>query len=236
MRDSSSILRPGPLGASIGRLPRGDTIAWDQQLPEPVAALLPSELVHNKATNMAAEFGAKLNPTGSTQLYLIQAVADAIDSSGAKTTVVIYPPEFLFVLDVGQKSLLGGVFFWEPRYLGDPDFPEDSGLELRSISSADPTNLLYPLVAGRLLIGIRSGVSDSDAKAALEGLTTSEGPALRNVKVSGLYATADCAPCRENATGALVETRLPQEVKYATGNKVVRVGEFSPGWALKRLV
>lgn len=42
------------------------------------------------------------------------------DKSMTGELMVIYPPEFLFVLDVGLEHLVGGTVLWQPSGYGDP--------------------------------------------------------------------------------------------------------------------
>jgi hypothetical protein len=179
---------------------------------------------------MAAKFSQTLPPVKSVELYLIEGISEIATTNGGKAYGVIYPPEFVFALDVGLEALVGGTFIWTPVFYGDPEFPEKKTPIIRSLPSRAPRDVIFPRVAGSLMIGLRADVPADKAKAALEAQS------LLNVQVSDFLVTADCAPFTERTVCRTLESSLPDIVKYAEANHVVRLIDFSPGWALKRLL
>ena len=92
--------------------------------------------------------------TKSFELYLVRGIA--IPSGGSeKDARVIFPPEFIFVLDVNMESLIGVSIFWSPVGYGDPGFPDFSKIALRSITSRDSRHIIFPNIAGSIMIGTR---------------------------------------------------------------------------------
>src|SRR6476660_9412993 len=83
-----------------------------------------------------------LPATKSFELYIIQAIAVPVGGKSDSANV-IYPPEFLFLLDVGFESLVGVSIFWTAKGLGDPMFPDFSKSALRSITSRDINALIF---------------------------------------------------------------------------------------------
>ncbi|MER9243476.1 hypothetical protein [Mesorhizobium sp. M0633] len=69
------------------------------------------EQISDAADRACQVFDERLPAVKSTELYLVQGIAEvAVTSRVEKTSAglaVIYPPEFVFVLDVGFDSLVG---------------------------------------------------------------------------------------------------------------------------------
>src|SRR5271165_5033753 len=115
------------------------------------------------AQEALSKFGAKLPKETSFELYLVEGLS-TITLNGKNTTVVAFPPEFIFLLDVGCEQLIGISIFWtKPQFgYGDPNFPDFSSHALRSILSRNSSNLIFPIVAGEILIGVRDGTDKSE--------------------------------------------------------------------------
>ncbi|TPI13120.1 hypothetical protein FJW06_15615 [Mesorhizobium sp. B4-1-3] len=154
-------------------------------------------------------------------------------SSGFAVTTsklaVIYPPEFLFVLDVGLDCLVGGSVFWNPIGYGDPGFPEKNEIALRSIRKRTEPDLIFPSIAGSLMMGLKEGTPDGEVK---DGLIDN---GLQDVMLFGTFATANCKPFQEPTICRDLEAALPF-LKYAEQNTLRRIIDFAPGWVAKRLV
>ncbi|MGE0697505.1 MAG: hypothetical protein AB7O57_00245 [Hyphomicrobiaceae bacterium] len=205
-----------------------------------ISAAMPSsltDLARAAAEVMRRKFGHDLPPTRMTQLYIVEAISeikipDPSDSSRTTTTpVVIYPPEFLIVLDVGLESLVGGSAIWKrPTYgYADPSFPIASEMTLRSVTTTEPHNLIFPKVAGSIMIGCQDGTAADDIMRELDRAH------LREISISGTFVTASCKPFEEVAVCRQLEASLPF-IKYAEPNGIVRLIDFSPGWIAKRIV
>jgi hypothetical protein len=169
-----------------------------------------------------------LPPTRTFELYLVQGIAIPFGGS-EKDARVIYAPEFIFVLDIGLEALVGIDILWNTVGLGDPRFPDFSKSVVRSVSSRNSSDIVFPNVAGSIMIGVKDGVSDDVARKGLEGA------GLRNVQGSGWFWTAECQPFVERTVCKDVETKLAF-VKFAEPNGVQRLIDFSPGWSCVRLV
>jgi hypothetical protein len=179
------------------------------------------------ASQALAPYQVTLPDTDAFELYLIVGLSDVV-AAGKKQVVVPYDPEFLFVMDCGFEALIGVSLDWSPAGKGDPNFPDFAHPALRSIPSRNQQDLIYPNVAGSIMIGIRSGTPDGIAKAGLEGA------GLKNVSISGEFATASCRPFNERSICKDIEAKLPF-VKYAEQNHIVRLIDFGPGWTVRRL-
>jgi hypothetical protein len=178
--------------------------------------------------NLSQAEGSAPLKIGSLELYLIRAFS-TVDLGQGPTLAVAYEPEFLFVADVGLPALAGVSVWWKHGLgLGDPSFPDMSNSKLRSIDGRDAHQLLYPAVAGELLIGFDSTTPVGELVHALE----TEG--LWNVHVTGSLAEARCAPFREADACHALEAK--SFIRYAEQNRIVRQGELNPGWNVIRLI
>ena len=195
---------------------------------EPPSGVEAAEAVREIAEKLLAEFGASLPRTRSAELYLIRALSEAsIDNQDV--LAVIYPPEFLFVLDVGTESLVGGFFTWNNVYLGDPVFPAKQLPVIRSITSRDSGQLIFPKVPGQILLGVVDGTSPEKVVEVLSA------KGLRDIEFFDFFLTARCEPFRENGICADLEASVPF-IRYAQPDRVVRLVDFSPGWRVTRLL
>lgn len=188
--------------------------------------------VEAQARALRDSFGAPLPAVSHRELYVIEAVSEVDppgSATGAKALAVIYPPEFLFVLDVGLECKVGGTVAWDPVGYGDPGFPEKKRIELRSIRGSTQGDLIFPKIAGSFMIGIREGASESEVR---EGLTEQ---GIRDIEFHTFFATGSCRPFEEKTICTKLEASLPF-VKYAESNGIVRLVDFSPGWSAKRLL
>src|SRR3982751_991477 len=98
-----------------------------------------------------------LPPTRSLHLYHVRGVGNDKSSGGEDKDVVIYGPEFVYVLDVGYPALPAVVLGMKVSGLGDPHFPDFSQHVMRSLTEETARKVLFPAVAGRLLVGVRQG-------------------------------------------------------------------------------
>ncbi|MER8733572.1 hypothetical protein NKJ46_25325 [Mesorhizobium sp. M0166] len=192
------------------------------------AAVEPIAAIRSSAERALAEFGLTLPQVKATELYLIRGLTTYKSSEG-EVIGVIYPPEFLYVLDVGTPTRIGGSFQWQNLGTGDPTFPDPSKLTLRSIIGDDDAHLIYPVVPGSLLIGLKPGTPEADVRAALE----KEG--LKDIEYLDFLAFARCAPFQESDLAATLGGKL-DFATYIEVDHVVRLIDFSPGWRVERLL
>lgn len=189
--------------------------------------------VAEAADKLSQRFGKSLPPAKSTEIYLIQALSEPstrLMSVSDGGPLVIYPPEFLFVLDVGLQHLVGASVIWEaPAQYGDPSFPWKKDIAVRSIRERTYRGLVYPSIAGSLMIGLIDGVSLPEVAQSLSDF------GLQDVQGAGFFVTANCAPFEEARICRELEAAF-DFIKYAEMNNVVRIIDFSPGWNLARLV
>lgn len=185
------------------------------------------EACKSLADEAMGAFGSAFPNTFAFELYLIRALSD-IDPGPGQDVAVIYPPEFLFVLDAGLESLCGVSVIWRTRYHGDASFPDFGAAALRSVKSRSARDLIYPRVAGQIIIGIKSCPPEDEMRTRLEAA------GLQNVEFFGFFATARCQPFWEDTTCADLEAKI-DFIKYAEPDGINRLIDFSPGWEVLRL-
>lgn len=193
----------------------------------PLSDADPAVAVWEEASKLLSEFGGVLPEIKTVELYLIRALAE-IQTGQAKELAVIYPPEFLYVLDVGTESLVGGFFTWKNVYFGDPVFPAKQTPEIRSIASRDSGQLIFPKVPGEIMLGVVEGTPHDEVVKVL----TAKG--IKDIEFFDFFLTARCQPFGEHGICAELESTVPF-VRYAQPNRIVRLIDFSPGWHVTRL-
>jgi len=172
--------------------------------------------------------GEQLPAEKSFSLFLIRALIEGT-ASGKPALGVAFPPEFLFVLDVGYESLVGVSFTWSPVLYGDPTFPDKSRAAIRSIRALDHNSLVYPDDAGSLIIRIADGVPEDRAADDLGA------HGLWGTKFSGSICFARCPGFRERSICSQL-TKALTYVMSAEPSRIVRIIDFVPGWSVVRLV
>jgi hypothetical protein len=174
-----------------------------------------------------------LPPTRHFELYLIRGITQIILENSAPKKVVAFPPEFLFILDVGYDSLVGVTVPWNSTVpgignsLGDAHFPDMSQATLRSLPDRAPAKLIYPDVTGELMLGIALDVTPEEARRKLSQAV------LKDIEISGTMATAKCKPFRERPVCTLLQEQFGSVVRYASPNHVVRLVDLP--WTVIRL-
>lgn len=189
------------------------------------------DLVREEAERQRQRFGEKLPPVVSAELYLMQGLSEFEMPAAAGNQPqlgVPYPPEFIFLLDVGLERLVGGSMVWQPVGYGDPLFPHKKQIFMRSIIDRASPNLIFPCVAGSIIVSVVDGTPNS---AVNEGLTKL---GIANISGSGTFYTAECKPFEEPSVCRRLEKELPF-VKYAESNYIQRLIDFKPGWTAVRL-
>ncbi len=218
--DQAFLIRP-PLTSSSFLAQRQPPTA-DAWVDSPVSG------IQKAAAAALVEFDETLPKLRSVELYLIRGLVDVL-IDGKPAVGVIGPPEFLYVLDVGLGSFVGGVFLWKNIAYGDPTFPDLATFKLRSIKATNSPSLIFPNIPSFLIVGIADGTSDAEV---VDGLSKA---GLKDVKPSGFFATARCVPFREEEVCKKLVTEVPF-VRYAEPDRVVRLVDFSPGWQSVRIL
>lgn len=206
------------------------TAAADSDAASPTSAA--------SAVDPVAQVDAVINanlPAGSDpltvrglELHLIEGL-NTVDVGQGPTVVVAFPPEWLFVADVGLAARAGVSVLWQAgQAFGDPDFPDFGRARFRSVSGAGPASLIYPAVAGELVLT----VDPTSVPPAADPAWTRAG--FRDVRITGSFGEARCLPYRE-ADACRAAMGLPG-VRSAEPNRVVRLIDISPGWKVTRIV
>ena len=169
-----------------------------------------------------------LPPTRSIRLYHIRGVGNDKYIGGENKDIVIYGPEFLYVLDVGYPALPGVVLGMTLSGLGDPHFPNFSEYQLRSVQGYSPGEIIFPSAVGHLLIGVQAGTDETMVKNGLS-------PHVRSVRhlVLDIYL-AEVTPFHEAQIGNTIEQEVPF-VRYAQMDHITRSIDFEPGWFADRV-
>ena len=189
------------------------------------------------AADPVADVGAAINaafPAGGAfrvrgfELHLIRAL-NTVELGKGPEQVVAFAPEFLYVADVGKPARAGVSVYWENGAgLGDPRFPDFTKAKLRSVRGAAPHQLIYPDVAGQLLLGVDPAADPAAVRRDLEAA------GLTGVAIRGPSGEARCAPFEEREVAARLTGTVPG-LRYAEPNSVIRAGELNPGWAVRRI-
>lgn len=186
---------------------------------------------------LKTQTGLSVKDLGDLQLYYVRGVSE-FENWGEKFRTVIFVPEFLYVADIGKTHLAGfRILYRLPDYggrvtvLGDPDFPRLNEVDVVSIEKPTPQNLIYPFVAGEVLVSFDAGTTLAEARKRLKGYLTqvkSVAPSIGLFKgTGGAFEEMDLIACIEKEV---------KGVRYAEPNGTVRRGEFGPGWMVDRVL
>jgi hypothetical protein len=170
----------------------------------------------------------RLPATRSLRLYHVRGVGNERAVGGEDRDVVVYGPEFLYVLDVGYPALLGVLLGMSVSGLGDPHFPDFSKYQIRSVSGYSPGEIIFPSVAGRLLIGVKEGTDERTVMSEI-------GPHVRSLRrlVLDIYL-AEVTPFHEAVIGNQLEAGIPF-IRYTSLDHINRIIDFEPGWMSDRV-
>jgi hypothetical protein len=186
----------------------------------------PEELCRTALSGLLAP-GEELPETRSIALYYIRCLANGT-INGEETHGVVFVPEFLYVLDLGYPHL-AGVSIGSPRQLhGDPYFPNFAKPEFRSIAKEEPPQLLYPIVAGQLLVSFEDAIDEHEARDRL-------GARIHDLSGSNGFFEVTCDPFREGRQMVAIEQEV-SGVRSVQGNQIVRPKDIDPGWFLDKVL
>lgn len=104
---------------------------------------------------------------------------------------------------------------------GDAKFPDFNETEVFSGANLEENSILYPAVPGELMIGLKSDVSEDEARQALADYVLS----LERFGRIGdfFYVSAKVSPFRESEIAAKIESAV-DVVRYAELNNIGRIG------------
>ena len=90
----------------------------------------------------------EIPPTKSLHLFHIRGVGNDKFVGGEDKDVVIFQPEFLYLLDIGYPALAAVVLSFVVSGQGDPHFPDFSQYTVRSVQQGGSNrDLLFPFPA-----------------------------------------------------------------------------------------
>lgn len=170
-----------------------------------------------------------LPPTRSVELHHIRGVSNPKALGGEDVDRVIFPPEWLYVLDVGLPARAGILLHMNVVGLGDPSFPDFSTYSLRSIVGGEARHLVYPAIAGDLLVAVKPGTPSDLVKTEFAAYASS----IANISAD-LYELK-VTPFHEPALARDIEAKF-SFVRYAQTNFVLRRVDFAPGWLVDRVL
>lgn len=177
---------------------------------------------------VSRETGASdLPATKSTALYFVEAQVHVPSRDGGEFVAVPFAPTFLYVLDVGYPAQVGISVPWTAVGYGDPEFPQFQNAQCLSIANQSRIGLLYPYIAGQLMLGLVANQSDQQVRKALAGYD------LVDLEIKGSFATARCRAFHERDTCTKLVSNLPTVVRYAEPNMQVRLQDVE--WIVRRL-
>ncbi|MCG7994263.1 MAG: hypothetical protein JAZ06_02420 [Candidatus Thiodiazotropha taylori] len=186
----------------------------------------PIEICKNLLQSLLID-GEKLPPIKSIELYHIRCLAYGM-GEGKEVTGVYFPPEFLYLADVGYPYL-AGISIISPRIgQGAPDFPNFKNAAYRSVKSRASNDLIFPDVTGEIMVGTHEDLELDTIKELLA-------PYAYNIHGNDSFFTAKCKPFHEKDTCREIETNIKQ-VKYASTNSIVRIIDIVPGWEVDRVL
>lgn len=180
----------------------------------------------------AIESKFAISPLPQTRRFLgfhIRCVAHARDdASDQARELVIYVPEFLYVLDVGLPAMCGARVLWRANGEGDPTFPDFTQIGFVSVASLDRRDILHAPRTGSLLATVAEGVPEPAVRTALA-------PFVRSiVSTGGRNYELDVDPYHELG----VADSIAREVAIVTS--VVPIAKLRdvapiPGWRIDRV-
>lgn len=182
------------------------------------------------------KLGISVGKVEEISLFHIRGVSDV--QLGSETVrTVIFEPEFLYTAQVGTSRLAGVSLPFElpefeqgPFGLGDPEFPNFDHANFVSVASLEPSDLIFPAIAGQIMVGMKKGIPEQEVLRRLS--TILENPTAI-IAPSGLYS-GQCPPFDEDALISRLENEI-EGIRYAEVNRVVRLIDFSPGWMVDQI-
>jgi hypothetical protein len=175
-----------------------------------------------------------VGPAKSVELYYVRQTTGSI---GGKKVVGYYSPEFTYVIDVGKPRLAAVAIPYEmplaqadgslvPVGRGDGDFPQFAKATVFSAASNKSRDILFPAVAGSLLIGAREGVEETELKVALKEY-------VAGLENAGPFYVAKVAPFEELDIARKIQAEVTV-VRYAELHMIV--GEIENPWWVDRVL
>ncbi len=186
---------------------------------ESFAAKTPAEIIRDICQSKLAA-GDVLPPTHSLEIYYVRA-----NDQGT----VPFQTTFTYVLDVGWPRLCGVRIPYILAGAGALNFPNFSQPLVLSIESRDPKHLLYPAIAGDILIGVKAGTTVAEISAKLGSIVSNLAPLAPDAY------TGRIAAFRETTEIAKIKQAAPF-VRYAELNVLQQIIDFQPGWQVDRVI
>ena len=142
-----------PVGSFTSRVEQFDANATQVA----TVNLSPEEQVRAIVANAIAP--AILPPTKQFQIRYIRGIDDANE--------VVFLPQFLYLLDADLGPIAGVSLSFKAVGLGAPKFPDFSTTGLLSVQGWSPNEIIYPAVAGQLLVVVVNGVTPDEVYKGL---------------------------------------------------------------------
>jgi hypothetical protein len=161
-------------------------------------------------------------------LHYIRGVGSGKYFGGEDKDMVIYGPEFLYVLDAGLPTLPAVELGFRTAGNGDPHFPDFSEHRIWSVESLDANRLLFPIAPGQLIVGVKEGTPQEQVRKELAAYASEIEVLIPNAYV------AHVKMFREPEIAAAIEQHV-DFVRYASFNHRTRLIDFLPGWFVDRI-
>jgi hypothetical protein len=165
------------------------------------------EEARSVANEALKAFDETLPAHASFEIFLIRGLEE-VEVEGERKLSVSVLPQFMFLLDVGFEALVGVSVWWDPLGFGDPAFPDFAKADLVSVLSRDSSDLVYPILAGEILVGLKEGISPDEARRGLEDAGLRDITVLRGSRANPVLLCR-CRPFREQSICRELLVTLP---------------------------
>jgi hypothetical protein len=175
--------------------------------------------------------GESLPETKDCRLFYIRGVGNDKFMGGEDKDLVLFPPNFAYVLDVGFPSLPTIVVPFENSGHGDPRFPDFTKAVVCSTLSWSSRDVLFPAEAGEIIVSAKEGVDAEHLKVTLSDYAQDVQPLAPS---SNLFWARVEAFHEAEIARAVTDANL-DGIRYAEVNRIVRLIDFAPGWIVDRI-
>ena len=186
---------------------------------------------------LAKKAGIQNPELRNIQLYYLVGVSTlGIDDIEVKQ--IFYYPEFLYVADIGLERLAGLRIQYKVSHpvpdvpsLGDPDFPDFENVDLVSLENRDDTTILYPDIAGSLLVTFKSHIELDEAQERLSNHLSDVRPLVPSLNIFHGYG----GYFEEDVFKQEIEDSVA-DIKGVQMDRVMRDRKWNPVWTVSRIL
>jgi hypothetical protein len=183
----------------------------------------------------AALSGGAVPELKRIELFYIRQVNGEVNGQGV---IYHFTPDFVYLVDIGYPRYplialpyevptvraSGGEY--ETIGRGDAGFPDFKEARLFSAAGSARDQILFPAQVKSLLIGVKEGVTEEEARSALD-------PYVSRLEKQGNLYVAEVSAFREAEIAAKIEREV-KIVRYAELNRILR--DVSDPWFVDRVL